>query len=152
MYHSELIKKFKEEISHFPDAQIDEVPSFSSIFEFKDESWRCVFTASNIVSKTNDTTLHSEIIAIKESQRILKNRYLTNYILITTLEPCLMCTGAIVGARIKSVVYLSEQTKQAGISSLSLENIYMLNHFPELHFIKDQDVELEISKFFKKKR
>lgn len=53
----------------------------------------------------NVATYHAEILAIEQACKKLKTWYLDDCILYTTVEPCLMCTGAIVQARISKVVY-----------------------------------------------
>ena len=63
---------------------------------------------SSLVNKTEslmDATAHAEILAIREASRILNNWRLNGCILYTTLEPCSMCTGAILNSRISKLVF-----------------------------------------------
>ncbi|BBI01212.1 tRNA-specific adenosine deaminase [Buchnera aphidicola (Nipponaphis monzeni)] len=62
------------------------------------EGWNC-----SILSK--DPTAHAEIIALRKGAQILNNYRLVNTTLYVTLEPCLMCLGAILNSRIKKLVY-----------------------------------------------
>lgn len=79
----------------------------------------CIITKNNkIISKAynkkeknKDATSHAEIIAIKKACRKLKNWHLDECTLYTTLEPCIMCIGAITQARIKKIIYISENSK-----------------------------------------
>ena len=59
----------------------------------------------------NNPIKHAEIIAIKKACRKLKNWHLDECTLYTTLEPCIMCIGAITQARIKKIIYISENSK-----------------------------------------
>ncbi len=59
----------------------------------------------NKVESLNDCTAHAEVLAIREASKKLKNWRLTDCILYTTLEPCVMCTGAIINSRIKTVIF-----------------------------------------------
>lgn len=87
----------------------------------------------NILSKgfnrrveLNDPIAHAEMEAIKNAGQIMKNWRLDNCTLISTLEPCQMCAGAIVQSRIKRVVFGTSEPKSGSISSLN-------NSFRELN-------------------
>ena len=58
-----------------------------------------------------DPTAHAEIIALKESSYRLDNYRLNEAIIYTTLEPCLMCVGALVHARINKIIFAAQDTK-----------------------------------------
>lgn len=128
--------------------QENELPSFTMIFQ----NLEILSFAHNLVEKEKNTNYHSEILAIDLAIQKQKNKFLENSILLTTLEPCLMCAGAILLARISEVWYFAEQTKQQGISSFTLETIYKLNHFPKLRFIQDKKIENTWKKFFQQIR
>ncbi len=128
--------------------QENELPSFTMIFQ----NLEILSFAHNLVEKEKNTNYHSEILAIDLAIQKQKNKFLENSILLTTLEPCLMCAGAILLARISEVWYFAEQTKQQGISSFTLETIYKLNHFPKLRFIQDKKMENTWKKFFQQIR
>ncbi|MFZ7131596.1 MAG: nucleoside deaminase [Eubacteriales bacterium] len=77
--------------------------------------------AYNQVEMKNDPTAHAEILAIKDAVRYINNWRLTGCTLYVTLEPCLMCMGAILNARIKRVVYaLGDNSKGAVASKIDL--------------------------------
>lgn len=59
----------------------------------------------------NDSTAHAEIVAIRDAGRCLKNYRLTESTLYVTLEPCCMCLGAMLHARIKRCVYAASDPK-----------------------------------------
>jgi tRNA(adenine34) deaminase len=66
---------------------------------------------------TNDPTAHAEIIAIRDAAARIENYRLTGATLYVTLEPCLMCAGAMVHARIERLVYGATDPKRGAINS-----------------------------------
>lgn len=81
-----------------------------------------------------DPTAHAEILAIKEAAQYLGQWRLTNASLYVTLEPCPMCAGAIVNARIKTLVFGAYDPKAGAVSSLmNLVQDKRLNHFVEVY-------------------
>jgi len=66
---------------------------------------RILSSGYNQVEKKQDATAHAELIAIKEAQCQIKNWRLTDCTVYTTLEPCLMCYGALILSRVKKIVY-----------------------------------------------
>jgi tRNA(adenine34) deaminase len=71
--------------------------------------------------KSNDPTAHAEIIALREAGKHIKNYRLLNATLYVTLEPCAMCTGSLLHARIKRLVFGAyDQKAGAIVSRLSL--------------------------------
>ncbi|HKM17942.1 MAG: tRNA adenosine(34) deaminase TadA [Firmicutes bacterium] len=80
-----------------------------------------------------DPTAHAEMIAIREAARCLGSWRLTNTRLYVTLEPCPMCAGAIVNARIHTLVYGVADPKAGAVSSLmNLVQDSRLNHRVEV--------------------
>ena len=67
---------------------------------------------------THDATAHAEILAIREACARLQNWRLTGAVLYVTLEPCPMCAGAIVNARIGQVVYGAADIQAGGVDSI----------------------------------
>ena len=61
--------------------------------------------AHNMVQLLNDSTAHAEILAITSASDYLNSKYLQGCTLYTTLEPCLMCYGAIYWSKISRIVY-----------------------------------------------
>ena len=78
---------------------------------------------------TKDPTAHAEIIALKEASNRLENYRLNEAIIYTTLEPCLMCVGALVHARIKKVIFAAQDTKSGVVvNNGGLIQSEFLNH------------------------
>ena len=80
---------------------LNEVPIGALIV--KDD--RVIAKCYNRKSLDNIATYHAEILVIEEACKSLRTWYLDDCILYTTVEPCMMCTGAIIQARIPKVVY-----------------------------------------------
>jgi len=78
---------------------------------------------------TKDPTAHAEIIALKEASNRLDNYRLNEAIIYTTLEPCLMCSGALVHARIKKIIFAAQDTKSGVVvNNGGLIQSEFLNH------------------------
>jgi len=75
-----------------------------------------------------DPTAHAELLALREAGRAVGNYRLTDATLYVTVEPCLMCVGAIVHARIGSVVFGAADPKGGAVRSLLDPNVLPLNH------------------------
>lgn len=88
---------------------------------------------NNQVVRTSDPTAHAEIVAMREAARALGNYRLTGCTLVCTLEPCAMCAGAILHARIGRLVYSARDPKAGACGSvLSVMNHPALNHRVEV--------------------
>ncbi|MCC2666974.1 MAG: tadA [Gammaproteobacteria bacterium] len=84
---------------------------------------------SNCPIRLCDPTAHAEIIALRQGARHLNNYRLINSTLYVTLEPCMMCVGAIVHARVKRVVYGALDPKAGAIvSAFDIGTTQKLNH------------------------
>lgn len=66
---------------------------------------------------TSDPTSHAEIVAIREACRAVHNYRLSGAILVVTVEPCLMCVGAMIHARIGTVVYGAPEPRAGALGS-----------------------------------
>ena len=77
--------------------------------------------AANYNHKTIDNiaTSHAEILAINEACKKLKTWYLNDCVLYVTVEPCLMCCGAIIQSRIKKIVYATKNEKFGYVESVN---------------------------------
>lgn len=109
--------------------EIDEVPIGALIvYEGK-----IIGRGYNQRETLNDPTAHAEIIAIRRAAQNLGTWRLTNTEIYVTLEPCAMCAGAIVNARIHSLIYGAEDPKAGAVSSLmNIVQDKRLNHQVEV--------------------
>ena len=90
-------------------------------------------TGQNFVLRNLDPTAHAEIVALRAAAQHLNNYRLTGCELYTTLEPCSMCAGAIIHARISRLVYGAADPKAGAAGSvLEVVNHPQLNHQMEV--------------------
>ena len=79
--------------------------------------------------KAHDPSAHAEMIALRQGADHIKNYRIINSTLYVTLEPCLMCVGAIVHARVSRVVYGASDPKTGAVKSVfNLGEAHLLNH------------------------
>tara|TARA_B110000008_G_C16663863_1_gene441973 strand:+ start:129 stop:584 length:456 start_codon:yes stop_codon:yes gene_type:complete len=102
----------------------------------------------------NDPTAHAEILALRHASKMKKNYRLPETTLYVTLEPCLMCLGALIHARIKRVVFGASDSK-LGVcgSSIDLASMLSFNHKIIIEGgILENECKTIIQSFFKKRR
>lgn len=107
---------------------------------------KVISRAYNRKTLDNIATYHAEILAIEEACKKLKTWYLDDCILYTTVEPCLMCTGAIIQSRISKVVYGANNDSFGHLSKLTDSKIEITSG------ILKEDCSQILTNFFKKKR
>lgn len=115
---------------------------------------KVVARAHNQRQKHHDVFGHAESIVIKKATKKLNTWILENATLYVTLEPCLMCSGAIIQARIKRVVYATPEPKFGCAESiLKVFDIVQFNHQVELSsgVLKEEASEL-LKSYFRQKR
>jgi tRNA(adenine34) deaminase len=102
----------------------------------------------------HDPTAHAEIIALREAGRKMHNYRLLVSTMYVTLEPCAMCAGAIVQARISRLVYAVEDKKTGACGSVfNIVQTEELNHSVEItKGILERECQTLIKNFFKEKR
>lgn len=108
----------------------------------------------NLKETKNDTTNHAEIIAIRKASKKLKSWRLTGCTMYVTLEPCTMCAGALIQARLDKVVIgtMDEKTGACG-SVLNVLEDYKFNHKVEIEKgVMEKECKAILQKFFKELR
>ena len=131
-------------------ALIDEVPIGCVIV--KDN--KVISRGFNKRELKKDVTSHAEIEAIRRASKKLGDWQLIDCDLYVTIEPCLMCTGAIIQSRIKNVYYGSEDPKGGAlVSSLNINEAKNLNHHINIEggILKDECSNI-VKQYFAKKR
>jgi len=123
--------------------RIDEVPIGCVIV--KDN--KILSKGYNKREKTKDATAHAEILAIKKACKKLKSWRLCDCTLYVTLQPCTMCFGAILNARIERVVYGAKD-----LSCAYDTDKLNLNHKAEFVYLENVDCAKILSDYFAKKR
>src|SRR5947209_1042218 len=102
----------------------------------------------------NDPTGHAEMIALKEAARHLDGWRILDSVMYVTLEPCAMCAGAIVLARLPRVIYGAADPKAGAAGSvLNVLNVPQLNHRPQVQsgLLADESAQL-LREFFALRR
>ncbi|AVN64045.1 tRNA-specific adenosine deaminase [Mesoplasma florum] len=124
-----------------------DIPVFSCLT--KDN--KIVFSSKNNSYKIKKITGHAEINVMNKAFKKIKNGNLSEYTLFTTLEPCLMCYGAIKQAKIKEIIYLTENVKLSFRNDVNIDQIKV-----NMHKLDDEELQSKyqkiISNFFQKKR
>ncbi len=95
--------------------QLGEVPVGAVITDGK----KIISRAYNLIEKSCDATSHAELLVIKETSKLTKNWRLNDLILYVTLEPCVMCMGAIQNSRISKVVFGAKDKIAGACGSVS---------------------------------
>ena len=114
---------------------------------------RILGKAYNQTETLKDPTAHAEVLAITQAAAALGDWRLLNTTLYITKEPCPMCAGAIVLARIPRVVWALDDPLRGGNSQFSILDSTTLNHRPSLSSGVGQALSLDIIQtFFKERR
>lgn len=132
--------------------EADEVPVGAVIVERS--TGRVIGKAHNQRELLQDPTAHAEILAITQAAAHCRSWRLTDCVLYVTLEPCVMCAGAIVLARIPRVVYAADDPKAGAHRSVFQVLAHPLhNHLPHVErgILADTSAEL-LQDFFRQKR
>ncbi|MFT3881372.1 MAG: tRNA adenosine(34) deaminase TadA [Gemmatales bacterium] len=110
--------------------------------------------AHNQREQLNDPTAHAEMIAFTQAAQALKHWRLLNCVMYVTLEPCPMCAGAAVQARVPMLVYGARDAKAGACHSLyEITSDVRLNHRVEvLAGVQAERCAAILSEFFRKKR
>ena len=116
---------------------------------------KIIAKAHNIREKTKDVFSHAEVVAIKKACKKLNTWKLDEATLYVTLEPCLMCSGAILQSRIKRVVFATHEPKFGTLGSII--NVFdennKFNHKVEIvSGICQEESSTLLKDFFKEKR
>jgi tRNA(adenine34) deaminase len=101
-----------------------------------------------------DPTAHAEITALREAAQRIENYRLTDATMYVTIEPCAMCAGAIVNARIKRLVYGATEPRQGAVNSVfQICTNSSLNHQVEvIAGVQEKECKALMQAFFKVRR
>jgi len=129
--------------------QLNEVPIGAVIVQEEE----IIATGHNLSITNLDPTAHAEIIAIRNAARILGNYRLVKASLYITVEPCIMCFGALMQARIKQVVFGVKDPKFGAIGSVVDLTGYNWTHkLTVTSGVLETDCKFILQEFFKNKR
>ena len=143
-YMQEAIKEAKKALEE------DEVP-VGCVIVHKE---RIVARSYNQIERLKDPTAHAEMIAITQAASFVKNKWLNDCSVYVTIEPCSMCAGAFVLARIKKLYFGAKDPKTGACGSIiNIPNLNKLNHKFEIKKgILEKECGSLLTEFFKKKR
>ncbi|HCZ11400.1 MAG TPA: tRNA adenosine(34) deaminase TadA [Nitrospiraceae bacterium] len=111
-------------------------------------------SAHNCRESTFDPTAHAEVLALKEGARKVENWRLTDAVLYVTKEPCIMCAGAMVNARLGRLVYGCGDTKAGAVQNLyRILSDKRLNHQVEVvSGVLEEECAALLKRFFQERR
>jgi tRNA(adenine34) deaminase len=122
----------------------DEVP-IGCIIVFKD---RIIARGHNLTEQLNDVTAHAEMQAITSAANFLGGKYLKDCTLYVTLEPCVMCAGALIWAQISKVVIGAKDESRGFIN----KNIQLHPKTEIITGVLEEQCSAIVKEFFKEKR
>jgi tRNA(adenine34) deaminase len=136
-----------EEANHA--LELNEVPVGAVIVKHN----KIISRAHNLRETMDDVTCHAEILAIKQASQRIKDWRLTGCSMYVTLEPCPMCTGAIIQCRISNL-YIGTFNPSCGAcgSIVNLIQNKNLNSFVNVKWLYDDECSDILERFFKLKR
>jgi len=131
--------------------QIGEVPIGACLI---DEAGQMIASGFNRTITDSDPTAHAEIIVLREAAKTIGNYRLTGTTLYTTVEPCVMCAGALVNARVKRLVYGAADERFGAVETLfRLCDNQSLNHRLEITSgVMAEECRALMQEFFKMRR
>ena len=144
LYMCEAIKEAKKALFH------QDVP-VGAVVVFED---RIISRACNQVELLRDPTAHAEMIAITGATNFLGAKWLSKACIYVTIEPCSMCAGALVLARIKEIFYGAKDPKTGACGSVAdIVNNDKLNHrIKTSGGVLEKECVVLLQEFFRKQR
>jgi len=114
---------------------------------------KVISKAHNSVEELKDPTAHAEILAIREACRKLNTKFLEGCELYVTLEPCVMCSYALVLARVEKVIFSAFDKKHGGVVSIfNILDEPLLNYRVRWEYYPLEEASELLSEFFRKLR
>ncbi len=112
-----------------------------------------VATGFNQPIHTLDPTAHAEVVALRKAAQVLDNYRLTGLTLYVTVEPCMMCVGAIMHSRVKTLVYGVSEPKFGAVESIiNLEEVRVPHQLVVISGVLEHDCRKIMQDFFKYRR
>ena len=141
----------KEAIKEAKKAElIDEVP-IGCVIVYDD---KIIARGHNVRETKRNPLGHAEIIAINKASKKLNRWRLDDCDIYITIEPCIMCSGAIIQSRIRHIYYGAKDLKGGGLgTSMDVLTAKNINHHPEVtQGVMEEECSLIVSNYFKSKR
>ena len=131
--------------------QKDEVPGGAVIFD--SQTGKVIAKAHNQTEQKKDVLAHAEIQAIRLASKKLGRKFLDGYSMYATLEPCVMCAGAISWARLDTLYYGATDPKTGAIrQGARVFRRSQTHHKPKSGLVSCPECGQIMSQFFRKKR
>ena len=142
-----MLQALKEAKKAFDDG---EIPVGAIILQ----NDKIIARSYNQVERLNDSTAHAEIISLTSAFNFLGSKYLPEASIYITVEPCLMCVGALLHARVREVVYGAAEPKTGAlVSTVQALEIPWLNHrFAMTAGTREHECRDLMQQFFREKR
>lgn len=146
--HSFFMQKAYEQALLAYDA--GEVPIGAVVVDHSDQ---ILAQSYNQTITLNDPTAHAEMLALRKAAEQLNNYRLVDTKLYVTLEPCIMCFGALVQARVSELIYACDDTRVGVTSIQQLHQSKGFNHkFEIINGVMNQQCGELLRKFFRERR
>ncbi len=131
--------------------KLDEVPIGACLV---DAEGNLLATAGNRTIIDSDPTAHAEILVLREAAAKINNYRLVETTVYTTIEPCAMCAGALVNARVKRLVYGAKDERFGAVETVfNICDNELLNHRIEIVAgVLADECRALVQDFFRKKR
>jgi tRNA(adenine34) deaminase len=147
MTHEDWMRLALAEARHA--RSVEEVPIGAVIVSGKDVVGR----GFNQPVTTGDPTAHAEIVALRAAARRLQNYRLPGSVAYVTIEPCLMCVGALLNARVAAVVYGAPEPKFGAVRSVVDVSALAVNHqFAVVSGVLEPECRSLLQEFFRARR
>ena len=133
-------------------AEAGETPVGAVVFD--PQSGEVIAVGANGPIGSHDPTAHAEIVALREAARVLGNYRLTGVEVYSTIEPCAMCAGALIQARVRRLIYgAADERAGAVVSHFGVCDTDFLNHRIELRSgVLEPECRALMQEFFKTRR
>ncbi len=151
MDHTEADLWMREALSEARKAEAEgEVPIGAVILI----NGKIVGRGHNSSIRSHDPTAHAEILALRHGSRSMRNYRLPGSVMVVTIEPCVMCVGAMIQARVETVVYGAADPKAGAIDThFNLANAPLLNHKIEvISGVLEEECGAALRAFFEARR
>lgn len=103
---------------------------------------------------SHDPTAHAEIVALRHGAQVFRNYRIPGSVLVVTIEPCVMCVGAMIQARVEALIYGAPDPKAGAVTShFGLTNAPQLNHRIEVTSgVLESECRALVQSFFESRR
>ena len=115
---------------------------------------KIIARAHNLKETKQNPVNHAEIICIQKASKKIKSWRLEKCSIYVTIEPCIMCSGAIIQSRIENVIFGSFDYKGGGCGgNIDISKVEKLNHYPTITSgVMNKECSEIVSNYFKQKR